>query len=591
MKPKYIFFLFIIVCVTSCSKDWLKPDPLSFYTPGNVFVDKQGFEAALATCKKLMNAENHGLAPNDNYISAEFQYSDLAVELRQSDFTKNTPSTSQRAPILVLFLNAYEYIKNANTIISRIDDIEWAKQEDKNRILSEALWFRSYWYYRLVNTYGDIPWVGEELNKPRYDYKSTKRPAILLRLQKDLEFAVANLPVTAANGGDVTKGAANHLLAKVYLANNEFDKAIAAATEVIDGPYALMTSRFGSDGGKAYYNVLWDLHRCENKSIAANKESIYTTIERPDAPPGTWFSVIGTCAMRAYGPSYWKVPDSRGNRATNWNTRAGDSLGIGNGDVRVNHFYMYWLWKDGAYTWQNTPDLRRANSNWIDMGEKEAEIITVNPISPELGKPLTKAFFANLNDTVDTWFSWPFHKIYVPTPNWHQPYGGQGDWYIFRLAETYLLRAEAYYYKGQLGSAADDINKVRSRAKASLISSADVSLDLIFDERARELFAEEPRHSEMVRVSYILAGLNRDGYSLATISQKNWYHDRVMKYNHFYHPPIYSFWGNQATLHPNHMLWPIPQTVITANTLGRINQNNGYDGAELNEPPLETIPE
>lgn len=290
--------------LASCSKSWLKPDPLSFYTPGNVFVDKQGFESALVTCKKVMNAENHGLAPDANYISAEFQYSDLAVELRQSDFTQNTPNTSLRAPILTLFLNAYGYIKNANTIITRIDDIKWDNQGDRDRIFSEALWFRSYWYYRLVNTYGDIPWVGEELNKPKYDYKSTKRAAILLKLQKDLEYAVGHLPVKAARLGDVTKGAANHLLTKVYLANSEFDKAIAAATEVINGPYALMTSRFGSDANKPYHNLMWDLHRCENKSIAQNTETIYTTIERPDAPPGTWFDERGTCAMRAYGPSY-----------------------------------------------------------------------------------------------------------------------------------------------------------------------------------------------------------------------------------------------------------------------------------------------
>jgi len=40
---------------------------------------------------------------------------------------------------------------------------------------------------------------------------------------------------------------------------------------------------------------------------------------------------------------------------------------------------------------------------------------------------------------------------------------------------------------------------------------------------------------------------------------------------------------------PFHVLWPIPESIITANTLGTINQNLGYDGAEYNVPPLETI--
>lgn len=65
------------------------------------------------------------------------------------------------------------------------------------------------------------------------------------------------------------------------------------------------------------------------------------------------------------------------------------------------------------------------------------------------------------------------------------------DWYLFRLAETYLLRAEAYYWLNQTDKAAADINSVRVRAKADPIVASQVSIDYILDERARELFAEE----------------------------------------------------------------------------------------------------
>lgn len=56
--------------------------------------------------------------------------------------------------------------------------------------------------------------------------------------------------------------------------------------------------------------------------------------------------------------------------------------------------------------------------------------------------------------------------------------------------------------------AAADLNSVRLRANAVPITAADVNLDFIFDERARELYAESIRHAEMVRASYILASLN-----------------------------------------------------------------------------------
>lgn len=590
MKRITIFPLALISLVLvgiSCSKDRLRPDPLSFFTPENVFVDEAGFRAGLVICRKQMNDENHG---NVNFIANETSFSDIAVSLWEADWTKITPSSKIPEPVLTFFDRSYGYIKNTNTIISRIDDIEWGDEATRNRILSEALWFRSYWYYRLVNTYGDIPWVGEELKGPKLDYYSTSRPAILGQLQKDLEYAAQWLPVNAPNLGDVTKGAVNHLLTKIYLENGDFDKAISASSDVINGPYALMTDRFGSDASKQYYNVMWDLHRVENKNIAANKETIYATVDRAYAPPDTWSDPIGTYSMRNYCPSYWKVLDATGNRATNWNTKSGDTLGIGNAVVRTSDFFHYVLWNDNNYSWRTTPDMRRADCNWVEMGDATSEIITVRTGSPQFGEPLTKKYYTNLHDTMVSWYPWPNNKLSVPTPNYVWPMGGQGDWYIFRLAETYLLRAEAYYWKGQLALAADDINKVRKRAHAPLILPSDVTIDYIFDERARELYAEEPRHSEMVRVSFILAKLNREGYSLATLSDKNWYYDRVKKYNPFFSPPVLEYNGNTATIYPYNMLWPIPQSAITANTLGIINQNKGYEGDDKNVPPLETIP-
>ena len=118
--------------------------------------------------------------------------------------------------------------------------------------------------------------------------------------------------------------------------------------------------------------------------------------------------------MRLYTPSYWKVMDATGNRACNWQTVPGDTLGIGNGDVRTNDFWHYWMWNEAGYTWQNTPDMRRAPNNWIEMGKETAEIITVRPGSPNLGEPLSRQYYKSLADTVDTWYPWPQYKTYTP---------------------------------------------------------------------------------------------------------------------------------------------------------------------------------
>jgi len=183
------------------------------------------------------------------------------------------------------------------------------------------------------------------------------------------------------------------------------------------------------------------------------------------------------------------------------------------------------------------------------------------------------------------------YKTFVPESNpLEEPDGGSGDWYVYRLAETYLIRAEAYFWKDQTGPAASDINLVRQRANAKPISAGEVTLDFIFDERARELWIEEMRHNELVRASFILAKLNKDGYSLATFSEKNWAHKRVNELNQFYIlGENLILYGSSPIYLPYNTLWPIPSNVIDANTLGVINQNKGYYGESENIPPLETI--
>ncbi|MDQ6477247.1 RagB/SusD family nutrient uptake outer membrane protein [Dyadobacter sp. LHD-138] len=66
-------------------------------------------------------------------------------------------------------------VKNANTVISRIDNITWKNEAEKNQILAEALWHRSSWYYRLIGNYGDLPFVQEEVKGVKLDFKTHSR--------------------------------------------------------------------------------------------------------------------------------------------------------------------------------------------------------------------------------------------------------------------------------------------------------------------------------------------------------------------------------------------------------------------------------
>lgn len=587
MKSLHIYsYIFFLSCLLSgCEDDWLEPKPLSINTPENIYVNKVGMESVLLSLRKDLRADFYGNNPMP--LTLELISSDIGVagEQRQ-DMVINHDLFSNPTQVgaWTEYRNwevAWSPIRDANVVISRIDNPEWESEADKNSILSEAYFHRAYWYYRLVHQFGDVPFINIEHTSPKNDFTTHSRDAILNKIEADLEFAIQWLPEDV-DPGKINRAAANHLLTKVYLANSKFDQAVNSASEIIDnGKYSLMTDRFGAFSSDEKLNVIWDLHQKENKSASTNTEGILVVQDKfgfPGAQTG------GTHTMRVYTPwwshaSWLKDPD--GKRACvdpNWDPQI-LKFGRGVGMFRPCNYSNFDIWVDcGA-------DLRHdEDTNWVSTDK----ILINNPDSDYFGQPVDFSD-SNPQDSVRAWYPWPYYKVNVPDElSPQKPTGGNSDWYVFRLAETYLLRAEAYYWKGDLAKAAADINKVRDRAHAPLISEQDVTLNYILDERARELYIEEPRKCELTRIAFILAENNLDGYSLNNFHEKNYWYDRVIEKNEFYN--VGRIWEQfEYKINPYHVLWPIPQSAIDANNGGRINQNIGYVGYESNIEPLTEI--
>jgi hypothetical protein len=590
--------------IMSCKEEFLAPEPLSFYAPENTFNDAAGMKAALVAGLRNMRLEFYGDNPP---IVTEHIFSEVAVE---GTTDKSGPAqdlnllitpdanlnNTDRNKIGWFWEEGFKGIKYANVVISRIDEAVYASEEEKNSILGTAYFHRAYRYYRLVNQFGDVPLILDEIQSPKLDFYSTKREVILQKMKEDLEFAEKWVPVNPLKG-EVTRGAVSHLLTKVNLALGKFDDAIKSATNVIDGgTHALMTSRFGSEKSKADKNVIWDLHRPENKALSENKEVLLMVIERM-AVDGNISNGVQT--MRN-GVPYWfnnRVLTPSGKKGTSDAAKIEidqvTNFGRGIGRLRGTWYSTHSIWKG------DKTDLRHAKGNWMDMEDLVYNDPNLKKINdPWYGKKLQK-YRADgtltVTDTIRNWFSWPHYKLFIPDPEKVQPTGGHTDWYVFRLAETYLLRAEAYYWKDQLALAAADINKVRTRAQAKPIDAADVTIGTILDERARELYYEEPRKTELTRIAYIFAmtgkpAYNGKTYNLASFSENNFFYDRIMEKNEFYNKNILTIHGDRYTMSPYHVLWPIPIRAIVGASRGHINQNKGYSGAETNVPPLTEIP-
>lgn len=576
--------LILIVFITGCSEDFLTPKPLSFYSPENTLNNPEALLNVLATCEQVIRTE---FIDRNSPISWEMCLSDICVEGTTDKGGKPQDLNNYLLPDQALgqidwyWDESFRAIKNANTVISRIDLSKFDSEEQKNAILGTAYFHRAYWYYKLCNQFGDVPLILEEITSPRVDFKSSPREDILKKIKEDLEFA-QEWVTDDVNRGGVTNGAVSQLLTKVNLALCLFDDAIASANNVINGGvYRLMTARFGIDASNPSKNLTWDLHRPENKSVITNKEALLLMINRADLL-GRYTTVNGNLTMRnSVANFYVSINTPNGNKGTIDKTGVEFDLcskyGRGTGVTRNTAYYQHWVWDDPT-------DERHLPGNWVTMEDLVYNNPSIKGKDIYYGKHLQLHSDAGVLlciDTIRCWYDWPHYKVYVVDYMNSPMMGGYTDWYVFRLAETYLLRAEAYFWKGDLIQAANDINKIRVRANALPFAPKDINIGSILDERARELYYEEPRKSEITRIAFILAktgkvAYNNKSYNIENFSEDNFYYDRVMEKNDFYNKGAVTVFGSTYTMSPYHVLWPIPARVINANVEGVITQNKGY---------------
>ena len=150
------------------------------------------------------------------------------------------------------------------------------------------------------------------------------------------------------------------------------------------------------------------------------------------------------------------------------------------------------------------------------------------------------------------------------------------DWYMLRIAETYLIRAEAYLALGEKSKAAADINVLRDRANASYCTAADIDIDYILDERARELLGEENRWITLNRLSVNPnATYISDCHPIQDETTGNTMYDRARKYAFGYENLSGSNQPREwdpvekryiSNFHPYNYQYPIPTQVIQSNT-------------------------
>lgn len=579
--------------VVGCDEDkYLEEKPLDFMGGDNSYQTSADFDAA-----------TNGLY---NLVRKEFycgSYSIMNAYLTRTDFTiqadppmSNLESTLNPTADLPKWHweNLYKLVAQTNTILSRLEKSQLSENE-KTVYEAKAKLFRAMAYRTLCYYYGGVPLQLEEVTAPKTDYTRATKEETLAQAIEDAEFAAANLPdITAVQDGEVSAPAAQVLLAELYLAIGDNQKAVDAATQVISNPaLALMQDRFGSRANEEG-DVYWDLFRRDNQNRASgNTEGIWVVQIEPNITGGAgntgnafwvdgdfwqerWFGIqtglfrfVNESTHEAIAPFIWPTGDYTGGR------------GIGN--YYNTHHYFLEIWDgEGSYNYKN--DIRNSKYNYPrsykfnnpdfvakygDLFGTEIDIMHPNlPDGWDLQTGEDKPGITSAPNAIPNRYMGAYQtKCTSPYNHPETQYddkstykltGSAGktyqDQYLFRLPEAYLLRAEAYVKLNQKEKAAADVNVIRRRAHASEATASQMDMDYILDERLREFGIEEQRQ--------------------LTLSRTGTMTERVKKYNPYY-SAAHSSSGKDFDSH--FALYPIPQSFIEANTDAKIEQNPGYE--------------
>lgn len=577
------------VFFAGCSGDLLDEHPETLLTPDQVYTTEAGFELGINGLYSLARQEREGYGYTDSFgatglyalmnIGGTDNYNCGAGASGEfSAIYKNWATAN--VPTDKSLKNAFSWLYNtvlaANTLIGRIDnpDVAWNSAQSKLRIEGEARLIRAWAYRHLTYMWGKVPLTLTETTGENFrtDWVRDEVSTVRAQIIDDLKFAADHLDWMPSQTGRATKGVALTLLAEMYLAeagtgSEGLDSELLrlaweAADECIEeGPYALIRERMSNSEGCAFM----DMFDPANVNISSgNTEALWVMQWEKNVVGGgdnlMRFSLrpkFDTADKLASGITISYEEESRGGRGfarsaiTKWALELYDKssdYAAGIIDDRGSEWAIakYYVLTDkdtfsgeNAYTgepWKVGDRIFIGASKDADAGNPEKSTL--------YGFSGLKSGSKEGDNS-----NWPYTLKYsYCDPGYPKNNESHGDQAYMRLAETYLLRAEAAFKRGMTDEAAADINELRNRAHALTVDAGDVTLELILEERSRELLGEEQRRYTLRRT------MNAEDF-VEWITARN---------------------GKDAGLTERDYLFPIPQSVIDANVSIPMEQNPGF---------------
>ncbi len=608
---------FVGLFASSCKKSFLDETPVSSLTTDVYYKTATGYDDLVKSCYPLLRNiyQTRQLVLNGTdlfypggFNSPQFATSPAnAGSIHQYDIGLNGSLDDLR----VLWTFLYTEIGRTNTAISRAAAVTGMSESVKSVRLAEAKFLRALSYFYLVQQWGDVPMPLSETQSASKEATRVPSADVYKQIISDLLETEAALPLVASDYGRITKGAAQFLLARVYLTRGwnfknalggtsaDFNQALVYADKVI-AAYPLA----------AKYK---DLFPTRNKNVLAqytgaqndkNAEIVFAVQYNPDIITNKTDAAFsqdvggGNNLHSVFGGGSEGWPGTKG-RTSDYN-RQQPIYPVGSTifrlfDPQIDTRYDVDFLEVGYALLPVTgfKPLPTTNANLkVDIKAGDTVVYfrpwnrpTTDPNQRGVDVGGTRKYsvingdewaggYNIVNGVAVSGFPsgepnmWKFWQPGIP----YGDANGTFNECIFRAAEAYLIAAEAIVKGatgGKLGSADVYYNRVLDRALTtpgadpqcaknpenikSLVSvsyratPANINIDMILDERARELFGENDRWYDLKRTGKLI--------------------ERVLKYNP---------WAAKSnTIKDIHYLRPIPQTEIDL-SFPTMSQNPGY---------------
>jgi starch-binding outer membrane protein, SusD/RagB family len=459
----------------------------------------------------------------------------------------------------------YRGINTCNAVIERAPSATGISDALKKQRVAEMKFLRAHYYFLLLQQWGGVDLRLTETLVPTKTTTRASEAEIYKAIIADLEASLPDLENKAKSSdyGRATKAASEHLLARVYLAKamssskaaDDYSKAATYASNVINNyGFKLLpdfASVFTQGSGEINDEVIF--------AVQYTTDPLTNTAPPPldnTANGNTFGNNLHLFFGMQYDVQAGMVRDVNYDRPfkrlrpTKYCTETVFAFADRVNDSRYKKsFRDTWL-SNNPGTFNTAFDNSKAKVTF-KAGDTAIYIPGYEmPLAERATKPYqvlvpsayTEALFPTLIKFMD-----PLRqdKTYAP---------GSRDFLVFRLADTYLMLAEAQLMQGKKQEATDAVNVVRRRAAwagkttAMEITPTQMTFDFLVDERGRELCGEQIRWMDLKRWGNLV--------------------DRVQKTN----PQA------AGNIKPMHLLRPIPQSQIDRTDGGAtaFPQNNGY---------------